>query len=257
MFAIGSTAGSFATEPLIKSLMLQCNLIAAYWALQQPTPDPSSTEQARFRRESAGEVLPGLLVWGGLLVKYTLYALFSTETAVLLVAYAPRASWFPSWLALPATAVHAAAALAPRLHASPYFTLGTVLVCGGGLVRRACYRALGRRFTFRLALRADHALETRGPYAVVRHPAYGGALAFVAGAYMCVRDRASLLAALGLWDTRVGTVLRFAAVVLAVLAASAFVDRARVEDEALKRKFGVQWERWAKRTPYKLIPFIF
>ena len=109
----------------------------------------------------------------------------------------------------------------------------------------------------RMNLSADHALETGGPYAVVRHPSYGGALAFVVGTYMCVRDRASLLAALGVWDTPWGTALRFGGVVLAVLASFAFVDRARVEDEALKHKFGRQWEMWARRTPYKLIPFIF
>lgn len=143
-----------------------------------------------------------------------------------------------------------------RLHPTLYFTTGHLLMCVGSAVRTACYRRLGARFTFELALREDHKLETGGLYAVVRHPAYGGALVFTLGTYMCIRDRASLLAALGVWGTTSGTVLRFCGVVLAVLEAFAFVDRARVEDEALKRRFGQQWVSWARRTPYKVIPFI-
>ena len=35
---------SLELHPLIKSLMLGCNLVAAYAALQQPTADPSASE---------------------------------------------------------------------------------------------------------------------------------------------------------------------------------------------------------------------
>lgn len=242
-------------HPITKTLLLQCNLFATHTTLQQPTADPRREEEESFRRESATqEMLPGLLVWGGCFLKYALYALYVTESAVLLATYGEQISFFPR---LPESLAGPIATVGARLRPTPYFLLGNLLVCIAGAVRAACYRQLGRRFTFRLALRADHALETRGPYAMVRHPAYGGALAFVVGTYMCIRDRASLLAALGVWDTLWGTALRFGGVVLAVLASFAFVDRARVEDEALKRKFGRQWEVWAKRTPYKLIPFIF
>ncbi|EKM52065.1 uncharacterized protein PHACADRAFT_151015, partial [Phanerochaete carnosa HHB-10118-sp] len=238
----------------MKPLMLGCNLIAAYAALQQPTADPRTSEQDRFRRESpAKETLPGLLVWGGSILKYALYALFSAEATLLIFTCGPCPAFV---FLLPANLAQRLTAVGMRLHPTSYFTLGHLLMCAGAAVRARCYRRLGARFTFRLALLDDHKLETHGPYAVVRHPAYGGALAFIVGTYMCVRDRASLLGALGVWSTPWGSALRFSGVVLAVLAAFAFVDRARVEDEVLRRKFGQQWVDWARKTPYKLIPFI-
>ena len=51
----------------------------------------------------------------------------------------------------------------------------------GGYIRWACYRALGRLFTFEMSIRDNHELVTDGPYGWVRHPAYTGILLIVAG----------------------------------------------------------------------------
>ncbi|CCM02159.1 uncharacterized protein FIBRA_04237 [Fibroporia radiculosa] len=54
---------------------------------------------------------------------------------------------------------------------SPMFFVGSGLVVAGGLGRVACYRALGRNFTFQLAILKDHSLVTCGPdYNVQREP---------------------------------------------------------------------------------------
>ena len=33
--------------------------------------------------------------------------------------------------------------------------------------------------------------------------------------------------------------------------------RTSIEDEVLRKEIGKQWEECAKRTPYKLLPFVF
>lgn len=63
----------------------------------------------------------------------------------------------------------------------PAVLAGTLLAAAGGLVRAACYRALGPCFTFELAIRAGHRLVTHGPYARVRHPGYAALLLAIAG----------------------------------------------------------------------------
>ena len=74
---------------------------------------------------------------------------------------------------------HCVAQMAQR--PPPAILAGTLLAAAGGLVRAACYRALGPCFTFELAIRAGHRLVTRGPYARVRHPGYAALLFAVAG----------------------------------------------------------------------------
>ena len=55
------------------------------------------------------------------------------------------------------------------------------MIALGGYIRWACYRALGRLFTFEMSIRDNHELVTDGPYGWVRHPAYTGILLIVAG----------------------------------------------------------------------------
>jgi len=33
--------------------------------------------------------------------------------------------------------------------------------------------------------------------------------------------------------------------------------RLRKEDEVLRNQYPLEWERWAKKTPYRVIPFIY
>ena len=54
----------------------------------------------------------------------------------------------------------------------------------GGLIRYKCYRALGSMFTFEMSIREGHVLVTSGPYAIVRHPAYTGAILVVIGIFL-------------------------------------------------------------------------
>ena len=61
------------------------------------------------------------------------------------------------------------------------FFVGAFVVALGGYIRYSCFRALGRLFTFEMSIRDEHKLITNGPYSVVRHPSYTGALLTVIG----------------------------------------------------------------------------
>ena len=43
----------------------------------------------------------------------------------------------------------------------------------------------------------------------------------------------------------------------AVRGSYAFVCRAEVEDQILRKEFGNEWEEWARQVPYKFIPYLF
>ena len=45
--------------------------------------------------------------------------------------------------------------------------IGMVFIISAGLLRRQCYRTLGRYFTFMASIRKGHQLVTTGPYSIV------------------------------------------------------------------------------------------
>ena len=127
----------------------------------------------------------------------------------------------------------------------------------GGLIRLWCFHALGKFFTWYLAIKDEHKLITRGPYAYVRHPAYTSAVMLAAGSVVTCFGEGSWYEAydgLGTWWGKL-----FAVATSAVLftVPVLLLPRVNREDEVLKKEFGAEWERYAKKTPYKLIPFVY
>ena len=105
---------------------------------------------------------------------------------------------------------------------------GVALSAIGLAIRVAAMRQLGVRFSPLLAVQREHALETTGWYARVRHPGYLG----------------SLLAS---W----GAAIAFGSAMALPLAAlmTAFQwDRVRREEQLLERHFGDAWRAYAART---------
>jgi protein-S-isoprenylcysteine O-methyltransferase Ste14 len=92
---------------------------------------------------------------------------------------------------------------------------------------------LGAMWTPSPALKEAHELRSTGPYAIVRHPIYGGALTMLLGA--------ALVAGRG----------RFLIVFVFALGSVAF--RIRTEERLLVDAFGDEYQCYRQRVP-QLIP---
>ena len=134
---------------------------------------------------------------------------------------------------------------------------GCILGTGGGLLRMWCHRALGRFFTWQLAVRDDHKLITTGPYAYVQHPGYIGWLLMTYGNFILVLSKGSIVVESGVWGTTYGRIGMSAVMGYVGCAGLALLTRMRKECDVLREQFGAEWEAYARRTPYWLIPYIY
>jgi protein-S-isoprenylcysteine O-methyltransferase Ste14 len=134
---------------------------------------------------------------------------------------------------------------------------GMLFIALGTLLRMWCYRTLKNLFTFEVSIRKDHRLVTTGPYSVVRHPSYSGMLAAYIGMVYWYGTQGSWLRESGVLDTVGGKIFfgTFIVYMLGVLAA--LLGRGTVEDRALRKTFGKQWDEWARRVPYLFMPWIY
>ncbi|MGH9407125.1 MAG: methyltransferase family protein [Candidatus Acidiferrales bacterium] len=117
-----------------------------------------------------------------------------------------------------------------------FFVLGIALIWGGMLLRMWSISILGRFFKTTVVIQPGHNLIQRGPYRYLRNPAYTGILITLIG--------------LGLG---VGNWLSIASLFFAGLIGLG--RRIHVEDEALCKRFGKEYEEYHKRT-WAVIPFV-
>ncbi|KAI9070311.1 hypothetical protein FKP32DRAFT_1753409 [Trametes sanguinea] len=144
-----------------------------------------------------------------------------------------------------------------KLNINPVFVAGTILLVGGATLRKVCYNTLGRYFTYQLAILKEHKLVTWGPYSVVRHPAYTAF--FIACAGMLVTEFApgGWLVESGVLDALWAKAVMTVWVAYAILVIIVVVKRIPMEDELMKKEFGEEWEKWSRKTPYALLPFVY
>lgn len=121
-----------------------------------------------------------------------------------------------------------------------------------GSALRVCYRTLARHFTFSVTIHRDHELVQTGPYALLVHPSYTGAVLVQAGYLVLVARR--------LWDLQPWPVslMRFdvAMLGLAVLSFRALRRRVLREEEALRAHFKRKWEAHVAQRK-RFIPYLF
>jgi protein-S-isoprenylcysteine O-methyltransferase Ste14 len=117
------------------------------------------------------------------------------------------------------------------------FYPGIFLILLGVLVRQWAIAVLGRFFSLTVRVAEDHRVVDRGPYRLVRHPSYTGALIALVGLSLAVQSWGALL------------------VVLIVFGVG-FGYRIRVEEKALRSQLGDDYVSYMKRTK-RLIPFLF
>lgn len=121
--------------------------------------------------------------------------------------------------------------------AVPLFWLGILLVLVGVTVRWYSVRVLGAAFSRSVTVTESQEIVETGPYAIVRHPTYTGALLTFVG----------LGFALGTWP---GLVLT------AVLTGIGYGYRIHVEERALRGHLD-GYADYCERTPYRLVPGIY
>ena len=116
------------------------------------------------------------------------------------------------------------------------FYLGIGLMIAGILLRQWSIAVLGRYFSRTVGVQEGQAVVDRGPYRLVRHPAYTG----------------SLLTMVGL-----GFVLQSWGAVLVLIAffGAAFGYRIHVEGAVLTSKLGDKYVAYARKTK-RLIPYV-
>ncbi|KAF9002891.1 hypothetical protein BDQ17DRAFT_1480905, partial [Cyathus striatus] len=137
------------------------------------------------------------------------------------------------------------------------YLMAWMLIVGGALIRRQCYSTLGRMFSFKLTIQEDHQLITTGPYAVVRHPAYGAFLLIELGLIMV---RVGKYPVLLNGIPQLSLVAKFynaLYILFSITGVSSLMARVSIEDEMLCKEFGEEWLRWAERVQYKCIPGIY
>ena len=138
-----------------------------------------------------------------------------------------------------ATLVAVAAAFLPWLNmAFPVaaMVVGTAMLLAGGVLRRYCFKALGKFFTGTVAVSADQQVIQTGPYRLIRHPSYTAALLMFTGIGI----------ALGSW---------ISIAVLFLAHCALYGIRVSVEERALLETLGEPYRDYMSRTK-RFIPHV-
>ena len=117
------------------------------------------------------------------------------------------------------------------------FSSGILFIFLGVALRWYAIWTLGRYFTRDVAVSADQPVVQRGPYRLIRHPAYSGTFLTMLGVGLAVSNWAGLIA----------------------LLACVFLGhyyRVRVEEQALIRSLGQPYLNYMRRTR-RFIPLLF
>jgi len=246
------------SSPLLKIPLMLSNVYCSVVVSRDPNPKTTAEEQQKYKvDETAQDTFWSMNGWLFNVRKTAIYSL------VVFELYATLSHFYP--LLRIASLSHLVPALSSPLISNvtitPTFLTASLLIHFGALIRWSCYHALGTLFTFNLSIRPKHKLITSGPYAYVRHPAYTGSLVFFVGLGQALLGRGSWFRECVLesgegvgWRTKL---LAVDIVVYLMWTAWILVRRTGREDRALKEHFGQDWEAWAVRTRYRLVPYVY
>jgi protein-S-isoprenylcysteine O-methyltransferase Ste14 len=112
--------------------------------------------------------------------------------------------------------------------------VGLLLVVAGVAFRLWAMATLGRLFTYQVSIQPGHTIVESGPYRVLRHPSYTGALVALLGVGICLDNWLSVLA-------------------LVVVPLLGILVRIRVEEARLTAALGNEYRDYAARTR-RLLP---
>ena len=141
-------------------------------------------------------------------------------------------------LSLLATALPVAewAYLHPERHHNHWLAIGLLIIVAGTGIRIWAIQTLGRFFTATVQIQDGHQLIQDGPFRLVRHPSYLGALLTAVGSAVLLESW---------WSLPVAVALMMAAYYLRITA----------EEQALLRNFGPAYREYQRKSR-RLIPGI-
>jgi protein-S-isoprenylcysteine O-methyltransferase Ste14 len=111
-----------------------------------------------------------------------------------------------------------------------------IMICGI-VFRRYVIAVLGKFFTGKVKIQADHELVMAGPYRYIRHPSYLAMLITTLGLGIALANWISLALCI-------------------VLPTIGIIRRINVEEKELNRHFGKQYQDYRKST-WRLVPYIY
>lgn len=117
------------------------------------------------------------------------------------------------------------------------FVAGLAFIISGSLLRRHCFRMLGRYFTGDVKAEAGQPVIERGAYRWVRHPSYTAGIMMNAGLGLALGSWASTLVLLG-------------------TSLAVYSYRMAVEERVLRATLGAPYEDYMRRRK-RLIPYVF
>ncbi|KAF8841343.1 hypothetical protein BDN67DRAFT_901570 [Paxillus ammoniavirescens] len=137
------------------------------------------------------------------------------------------------------------------------YIMGSLLIISAGILRKICYRTLGRFFTFELSIQREHRLVTKGPYSFVRHPSYTGTLLLTTGLFLMHGNPDSWLRTSGVLEFIPLRILLLGWGGVSFVLTVGLFARATQEDRLMRDQFGEEWDRWASVVRYRIVPGIY
>jgi protein-S-isoprenylcysteine O-methyltransferase Ste14 len=126
---------------------------------------------------------------------------------------------------------------AMRSNQKAWFATGLAVLICGSLLRRHCWRMLGKHFTGDVRAAADQPVVDRGAYRWVRHPSYTGGILMYLGTGIALTN----------W---------LSALIITAAGGLAYLYRVRVEERALQATLGSRYHEYMQRTK-RFVPFVF
>ncbi len=118
-----------------------------------------------------------------------------------------------------------------------WFLAGLTMLLCGSLLRRHCWRMLGKHFTGDVKASSDQPVIEQGVYHWVRHPSYTGGMLMYLGTGLALTNWMSVL-------------------IITFTGAAAYLYRVRVEEQALQANLGSRYQEYMSRTK-RFVPFVF
>ncbi|QIW24109.1 isoprenylcysteine carboxylmethyltransferase family protein [Sulfolobus sp. S-194] len=117
-----------------------------------------------------------------------------------------------------------------------FIYIGLILMIAGESFRLSAILTLGKYFSPIVTVYSDQRVISWGPYNLVRHPAYGGAIILLLGVALSLRSLFSLS--------------------LILIDITVYNYRANLEERLLTQNLGEEYLNYKKRVKKKFIPYV-